>query len=460
MPSPRVLLIAELCNPRMASVPLVGWAHARAIQRIADAHLATQVRNREALIKEGLVESKDFTAIDSEPIERPTWKLAEMLVGKGRAFTFQTAAFSLTYQYFERKVWQRFGQQIRARKFDVVHQITPLSPTIPAQLAGWCRSAGVPFVWGPLNGGMPWPKGFDEERRREGEWLSYVRGAYQLLPGCLATRRNAAAILVGSRETLRQMPRAVRVKCLYMPENGIDPQRFQRRRTRRASKPIRAIFVGRMVPCKGLDMLLDAAAPLLRSSAMRLDLVGDGPELPRLRAIIDREQLGDAVRTPGWVLHAQVQDWLVDSDVFTFPSIHEFGGGATLEAMAVGLVPLVLNLGGPGELVTDRSGIVLPMGTRDEVIARLRRALSDLAEHPEAIEAKSPVALARAHEQFSWSAKARQTLRVYEWVTRPTTVPKPVFPMPMPDPPEFDTHPADSIGPPAPPATSMQAVSV
>ena len=429
----RPLLIAEAANPEWVSVPLVGWSHARAIMEVSDAHLVTQIRNRAAILRAGLTEGKDFTAIDSEMIARKLHLLSRFLRrGSGVNWTTSTALQTIGYPYFEHLVWGQFGGRIRAGEFDVVHRITPLSPTTPSLLARKCKQAGVPFVLGPLNGGVPWPKGFDAARRREKEWLSYVRDIYKLLPGYHATRQHAAAILIGSRDTWRQMPRSYRRKCFYIPENAIDPARFQKRRCRTAAVPIRAVFIGRLVPYKGADMLLEAATPLLREGRMTLDVVGDGPQMHHLRETVSREQLNGAVTLAGWVPHEKVQDRLVDADILAFPSIREFGGGVALEAMAAGVVPVVADYGGLGELVSPQSGFLLAMGSRSEIIGRLRATLTDLAKDPQLIDGKSRHALRRAHEQFTWSAKARQTLEVYDWVIG-RRVHRPIFAMPTPD---------------------------
>jgi len=434
MQTPRVLLIAEAANPEWVSVPLVGWSHARALAGVTDAHLVTQVRNRAAILRAGLVEGRDFTAIDSEAIARKTQKLGQMLRGgKGKGWTVVTALKSLEFPYFERLVWRTFGPRLRAGEFDLVHHLTPLSPTTPSRLAGKCRKLGIPFLWGPLNGGVSWPKGFDKARREEREWLSYVRNAYKLLPGFRATRRNASAIIIGSRATWEQMPAKHHEKCFYIVENAIDPARFQRRRTRTATRPIRAIFIGRLVPYKGADMLLEAASDLIKTGAMTIDIVGDGPQLPQLRERVKALQLPEnGVTFSGWVEHGKIQDRLVDADLLTFPSIREFGGGVALEAMAVGVVPVVTDYGGLGELVTDQTGFLIPIGTRDEIIGRLRETLTRLADDPAAIDAKSDAAWRRAHEQFTWDAKAQQVLQIYEYLLD-KGLPRPQFAMPTPD---------------------------
>jgi glycogen(starch) synthase len=300
----KVLLIAEAANPDWVSVPLVGWSLAKALCDEVDGHLVTQVRNSEAISRTGWIEGSDFTAIDSESLARPMWKAANVLrMGSGKGWTMATAISSLTYPYFEHLVWKKFGPDIRAGKYDIVHRVTPLSPTAKSSIARRCRKAGVPFVLGPLNGGVPWPPGFDAERRREREYLSYIRGIYKALPGRQSMLGATSAILTGSHYTASEIPDAHRSKCIHLPENAIDSSRFNRVASQDVTLPLRGCFIGRMVPYKGADMLLEAAAPLLRDGKLALDMIGDGPMLSSLKALAEREGIEERVTFHGWLEH-------------------------------------------------------------------------------------------------------------------------------------------------------------
>jgi len=416
----RVLLVAEACNPEWVSVPLVGWSLTRAIAARTDAHVVTQVRNAAAFDRAGLKAGRDYTAIDTESVAGPVWKLGERLRGgTGKGWTTLTALSSLMNYEFERRVWATFGREILRGRFDVVHRVTPVSPTVPSLLATDCRRAGVPFVAGPWNGGVPWPTGFDAARRREREWLSYLRGANKLLPGYRSTRRDASALLIGSIDTWKLEPPEAQRKAFYLPENAIDPARFPPRPPLRPKPPgaaVRVVFVGRLVPYKGADMLLEAAAPMIRAGTLVLKIIGDGPQMGHLRELIIREQLSDGVELVGWVEHAKVQDHLVHADLFAFPSIREFGGAVALEGMAVGLVPMVVRYGGLGELVTDKTGFLIDMSDRATIIASFRETLQQVIANPELIDARSAPARQRVMEQFTWDVKAQQVVEVYKWV--------------------------------------------
>ncbi|MDO9637171.1 MAG: glycosyltransferase family 4 protein [Pseudotabrizicola sp.] len=418
---PRVLLLAEAANPEWVSVPLVGWSMAQALARVADVHLVTQVRNRDAVLRAGLVEGTDFTAIDSEALARPLWKLGSFLTGGRGGWTIQQAVATISYPYFERLVWQRFGADIRAGRYDVVHRITPLSPVQQSPIAAKCRRAGVPFVLGPINGGVPWPSGFEAEMAREREWLSQVRGLYRALPGRQGTLR-ADAILAGSRQTLREIPAAHRTRVIYLPENAVDPARFNALASHNAPGPMRACFIGRLVPLKGVDMLIAAAAPLLRSGRLVLDIIGDGDMMPALRA--QAAEFGAAVTFHGWQDHAQVQDLAARCQLLAFPSIREFGGGVVLEAMALGLAPIVVDYAGPAELVTDATGWKVPITGRTGVIAGLSARLAYCVDHPDEVAQKGQAARDRVQALFTWDRKAAQILDIYRWVLDPAQ-PKP-----------------------------------
>ncbi|SEP95356.1 glycosyltransferase family 4 protein [Thalassovita taeanensis] len=413
---PRVLIIAEAANPEWVSVPLVGWSLARALSDVADVHIVTQIRNREAFLRAGLTEGQDFTAIDSEALARPLWAIGKVLrMGEGKGWTALQLINALSYPYFERLIWRKFRTPLRQGQFDIVHRITPLSPTISSPLAAKCARIGVPFVLGPLNGGVPWPRAFAAERRREREWLSYLRAAYKLLPGRRRTLRAAAAVIVGSRHTQSELPAKHQAKAVYIPENAIDPARFSHVAPP-ATTPLRACFIGRMVPYKGPDMLLEAALPLLQAGRLHLDLIGDGPLLPGLRTFADTHGITDAVTFHGWLAHDQVPKVAAQSQVLAFPSVREFGGGVVLEAMALGLVPLIVDYAGPGELVIPGTGVKVPLGTRAQIISGFQKRLTQMADDPGALPPMADAARTRIADLFTWQQKAHQVLAVYRWV--------------------------------------------
>jgi glycosyltransferase involved in cell wall biosynthesis len=179
-------------------------------------------------------------------------------------------------------------------------------------------------------------------------------------------------------------------------------------------------------------MLIEAVAPLVKAGAVTLDVIGDGPMMGELRELVKRLGVEAGVRLVGWVKHDQVGAELAKSDVFAFPSVREFGGAVALEAMAVGSVPIVLDYGGPAELVTDKTGFLVPMGSRQEIIEQFRTILVDLAGHPEKIELCSEAAIRRARELFTWEEKARRTYLIYQWLLGREKE-KPRFSMPEPD---------------------------
>jgi glycosyltransferase involved in cell wall biosynthesis len=427
----RVLIIAEAANPELTSVALIGYSLSQALAEVCDAHLVTESRNESSLLQAG-VSPGSFTAI-TNPAQRIAFRIATVLRGgTSLGWTIHSALATLAYPLFERKVWRHFAARLKAGEFDLVHRITPLSPTTPSFLAKRLAAIGVPLVLGPLNGGIPWPAGFDQIRRAEREWLGYFRDLYRLLPGLKATRQLASALVLASRHTYGEVTErhaALEKKAIWLPENAIDPVRFPEvfvePNRPAAGEPLHAAFLGRLVPYKGADMLIEAAAPLIRAGRMTLEIIGDGPQLPELKALVARESLGDAVAFPGWVAHAQVRRHLAKAQVFAFPSVREFGGGVVLEAMAMGLAPVVIDYGGPAELIPQGCGTVVPMGGRPAIIHALRQVLTDLAADPAGVHGTGLRAQRHVRAHFTWAAKAQQLLQVYAWALQGTHAPKP-----------------------------------
>lgn len=139
-----------------------------------------------------------------------------------------------------------------------------------------------------------------------------------------------------------------------------------------------------------------------------------------LHRMVEESGVAHAVTFHGWLAHAQVQDVLGRADILPFPSIREFGGGVVLEAMATGVVPVVCDYAGPGELVDMDTGFKVPIGTRAEVVAGFRDRLSEILDDPSDLLRMSENGLRRIAEHFTWERKAAQMVDLYRWALTPT----------------------------------------
>jgi glycosyltransferase involved in cell wall biosynthesis len=418
----RVLLVAEAANPEWQSVPLEGWNLSRALARVADVYMVTQIRNSAAISRAGPTEHREIITIDSERVARPLYRLSDRLRGgAGKGWTTIAAFSSLSYYFFEFEMWRQLGNRIRSREFDIVHRVTPLSPTSQSLIAKPLARHNIPFMLGPLNGGIPWPKHFNHRRHAEREWLSYVRALHKLMPGYRTTRRYSSAIIAGSKFVYHDLPGWTRAKTVYIPENGVDLEQFRVPRARSASIPLKAAFVGRLVPYKGADIAIEAMADFLRSRRVELHIIGDGPQRGALEKLVDGLKVRQNVHFHGWLGHNEVHERLRQCDFMPFPSVREFGGAVVVEAMALGVTPIVADYGGPSEHVDDDTGIRVGFTDEASLVEGMRKAIEGLIRCPERLDKLGAAGRKKVVEKLTWDAKSSQILAVYDAVMEGAT---------------------------------------
>ncbi|MEM6682837.1 MAG: glycosyltransferase family 4 protein [Pseudomonadota bacterium] len=409
----RVLILADQCNPEWPSLPIVGYKYALALADLCDATIVTHERNRQNILKAGrMVELFDF--IDTEYVARPLYKLSTFLRG-GDQVAWSTGMIMnyLPYVEFERQALKRYKSNIKNGEYDIIHRITPMSPTLPSYISG---RTNVPFVIGPLNGNLDWPDQYKKEQVREKERARMLRNLYKLLPFSSSTYKHADAIITSFSHTKADIAEANHERIVSMPEIGFDPEIFHATGRNSAFSSAGAkefLYVGRLVPYKIPEAAVTAFARSEKMAGHVMRIIGTGPEEQRLRDIVERYGASERVIFDGWKSQAEVADAMRKADCFVFPSIRELGAGVVIEAMACGIMPLVVNYGAPGDLVGEDRGIAVSLGTLEEVTDRLEEAMHDCVDDPESAMQKAKAAQDYAEQNFKWSSKASFSVEIY-----------------------------------------------
>jgi glycosyltransferase involved in cell wall biosynthesis len=238
------------------------------------------------------------------------------------------------------------------------------------------------------------------------------RSLYRPVTGLVL--RRAAAIVVPSRAHLALSCELEghESKVEIIPF-GIDQSRWELVPPPPPGASPRAIFIGRLVAYKGIDILLRA---LERVPELRLDIVGSGPQGPRLRTLAQALAITDRVRWYGEYPDEDLPRRMADADFLVLPSVtvEEMFGLVVLEAMAAGRPVITTAL--PSAVrevnVPGVTGLEVPL--RD--VAALANALETLCRDPQLRQRMGAAGRQRAAEHYTQEVMAARHIELYQRV--------------------------------------------
>ena len=404
----KVLLSAYSCLPDAGSEPGIGWNWAQGIAACG---------HEVFVITRAINQKKIEAAIQRDSIRNPQFLFHDLSATAQKLYKLPFGNYAY---YF---LWQYTAANLAARAhasegFDQVQHITWGNFRLPSFMG----KLGVPFVFGPVAGGEDTPKHLRRGLGLRGRVWDSLRRVSNFfltrLPLMGATFEHATEIVATTNETLRAIPARYREKTRVQQAIGIDPRSLQRTNNSlrhpivsRKSAKLNLLFVGRLLPWKGIHIGLKAIASLgPQAKDIHLTIVGSGSDESRLKQLVERLEIKESVSWIPWMDREELLAFYPHHDLFLFPSLHDSGGMAVLEAMSLGLPVLCLDLGGPAVSVDDTCGRVIGTEgrTEEELVLIISEYLSQVLSDLSVLKPLSVGARPRA-ASFSWEAIVADT---------------------------------------------------
>lgn len=334
--------------------------------------------------------------LDLHVIVPPYWKGPEGVTPLERRHLdgYQLIVSPIRFNgHFHFHYYPEFGHWLRRLKPDIVHfDEEPYNlATYLGLRAGNAQGARTLFfTWQNLYRKYPWP------------FRAMEQACFRLADCALAGNRDAENVL-------RRKGYAGSIEVI--PQFGVDPAQLTPASHSVPTGVLRIGYAGRLVPEKGVNLLLEALAGL--ESPWRAVVMGGGPQKESLRAQAIEQGIDDRVEFRDRVPSGQMPAFFREIDVLVLPSVSrpnwvEQFGRVLIEAMASGVV-VVGSDSGEIPHVIDDAGLVFPEGD----VPALREHLARLAGNADLREQLACAGRRRVLERYTQEKIAEQTYQVY-----------------------------------------------
>ena len=157
-------------------------------------------------------------------------------------------------------------------------------------------------------------------------------------------------------------------------QERLDAVGVPKKPPRQDDEPVRFVYVGDLIPRKGIDLLIRSFARLLQSVPdALLTLIGKGVDLEMLKSLAKELGCEHAVLFPGSVPYESVPAEMVRHDVFILPSRLDVFGLVVAEAVACGLPVICSRYAGAANDMVKQNGFIVDPENLDEMVSAMEK---------------------------------------------------------------------------------------
>ena len=405
-PTPRlkVIVSAYACEPGRGSEPGTSWEWVLHLAAHHDLTVITRANQRTGIEKEIAALAGSRRVPRFVYLDAPSWFL----------WLKRRLPLSQVWYY---ALWQRLAnkavaEQARNERFDIVHHLSWATFRFHAAIWGH----GLPSIWGPIAGAelCPWALlPFSHPIAFVSELIRNIATVFHVSPlSPLRRRGRKSTITLAVSPDMQHACEKLGVPAKILPTLAIYPPAAYPREYPSAERPLRLLFVGRIMYWKGVSLALCALAR--SGSRATLSIIGEGPFLEDARRLTSALGLESRVKFHGRLSPAATMQAYREHDLFIFPSLHDSGGNVVVEAMSHGVPVICMDRGGPGLFVKQGiTGIKVADGSRETVLDDLAAAICRYDSERSLLAQHGAAGCRHVEQEFSWPRRAEQMSAIY-----------------------------------------------
>ncbi|MEM8772002.1 MAG: glycosyltransferase family 4 protein [Pseudomonadota bacterium] len=399
----RALIVAPNISKRMGGEAVLPYHYIEKMSaRGVELHAATHARVREEILESPLADKAQFHFLEDARAEQLIHRMGEAAPAALRDAVFNASVGFITMA--------RLGDLVRRldreTAFYVIHQPIPVSPMFPSFLTG----LRAPTIIGPMNGAMAFPPAFRKAYSKGADSaVAFARPLGAAVNRIANGKGKADLLLVANDRTRMGLPGHLDFhKVQTFVENGVDLRLWTPHNE--TPRHPHFVFVGRLIPLKAVDILIDAFACV--PAPAQLTIIGDGPERASLESRSEEKATG-RVHFTGFLPQPEIAAQLKQATALVFPSLRDCGGAVILEAFACARPAIATAWGGPLDYITPETGVLIDPCSRNDMVTGFQCAMERLAGDSDLANSMGKAARKRVEDHFDWSVKADQMLDIY-----------------------------------------------